>query len=68
MILYRRKAAKVDITITNIVVAKNHHWKKVIIARPKSTNIEVPHAKPSSQSVIFTAFTIATVSIKVNIK
>ena len=67
LILYRKNAVKVAITITIIVVAKNHFWKKVITAKAHNIIIEVHPTSQSSQSVIFTALTIATVNIKVNI-
>jgi hypothetical protein len=67
LILKNIKATRVEIHIHNTVVARylceiNRATAKVI-----STNIFNHPAKPSSQSVIFTAFTINIVAMNVRI-
>ena len=67
-ILNHKNAPNIPITTPKIVVVKYHHSKKEATASINKI-ININHqAKPSNQSVILTALTIATVKIKVKIK
>jgi hypothetical protein len=61
------KATKVEIQIHNTVVARYLCEMNRATAKVISTNIFNHPANPSSQSVIFTAFTMNMVAINVSI-
>ena len=61
------KATKVAAQTHRTVVAKYLCDTNRATAKVSNTNIFNHHAKPSSQSVIFTAFTIKIVAMNVNI-
>ena len=67
LILKNMKATSVEIHIPNTVVAKYLWEMNRATAKVISTNIFNHPANPSSQSVIFTAFTINIVAINVRI-
>lgn len=59
--LNTKNANNPQITIPRTVVERYHQYVKVITARTASTIIDIHQARPSSQSVIFIAFTIPIV-------
>ena len=67
LILKNMKATNVEIHIPNTVVAKYLWDMNRATANVSSTNMFNHPASPSNQSVIFTAFTINIVAIKVRI-
>jgi hypothetical protein len=67
-ILNRRNANIIPNKIHMMVVVKYHQKKNVITINTNSTIIVNPQANQSNQSVIFIAFTIATVKINVKSK
>ena len=67
LILKNIKATSVATQTHRTVVAKYLCDMNRATANVRSTNIFNHHAKPSSQSVIFTAFTMKIVAMNVNI-
>ena len=65
--LKKRNANNVPVIIPSRVVAKYHPYANVITDITPSSTIIIPAAKPSSQSVMLIAFTIAIVRKNVSI-
>lgn len=65
LILNHKNAKSIQITIPITVVVIYHLYEKVIIPITSKLINKIHHASQSKPSVIFIAFTMATVKIKV---